>query len=88
MEAFVEFLLEEERDSFDHVELRTLCEELGAPTSEIRKELEDWGLVLKARPKVKTVRGVTSWDNNRWEGNPCGGGSGWEQIAGFSGKKG
>lgn len=40
---------------------------------------------LKRAPKV---RGFNSWDNNRYAGNECAGGSGYEQINGFAGQEG
>lgn len=88
IEDFVEYLLDEDRDSFGHEDLELLSYSLQLSIVKVRVELEGWGLKLSPRQKARTVRGYSSWDENRWEGNPCGGGSGWEQIAGFVGRKG
>ena len=50
-------------------------------------------LVLDGFNMVKRVaadprRGYTAWDNNRWAGNECKGGSGQDQINGFGGQNG
>ena len=88
IEEFVEYLLDDDCYHYDHEDLRVLSYSLQMSISKVRVLLDDWGLKLKVRPKEQQVRGYTSWDSNRWAGNPCGGGSGWEQIAGFGGQKG
>ena len=88
IEDFIEFLMDEDRAQYDHRELQALSYNIRLSASKVRKELDSWGLTLQERPKERRVRGINSWDNNRWAGNPCGGGSGWEQIAGFSGQRG
>lgn len=88
VEAFVEFLLDEDRTSFNHADLGELAFQLQRSRSKIRAELEEYGLMLSERPFEKKVRGFTSNNHNRWHGNPCGGGTGWEQINGFAGQAG
>jgi len=88
VETFVEFLLDDDRTEYDHEDLRALSYSLRQSPRKVRAELDSWGLTLKRREHEREVRGYSSWDENRWQGNPCGGGSGWEQIAGFGGQKG
>lgn len=88
IEAFVEYLLDDERFEYDHEDLQALSASLRLSSHKVRRELDSWGLTLKRRPHEQEVRGFSSWDENRWQGNPCGGGTGYEQIAGFAGKKG
>jgi hypothetical protein len=88
IEEFVEYLLDEDREQYDHEDLQLLAYSLRTSLRKVRAELDSWGLTLKARPHEQEVRGFSSWDENRWQGNPCGGGSGWEQIAGIAGRKG
>lgn len=88
IEEFVEYLLDEDRFEYDHRDLQILSEHLRVSIPKVRAELDSWGLRLKERPHEREVRGFNSWDHNRWAGNPCKGGSGHDQIAGFAGQKG
>lgn len=88
IEDFVEYLLDDDRVSYTHRDLGLLSESLGLSVAKVRAALDSWGLKLAERPHEQEVRGFSSWDNNRWAGNPCGGGTGWEQISGFAGRKG
>jgi len=91
LEAFVEYCLEEEVDRYSHVDLQELAYSLRRSHSKIRKELEEYGLRLRYREKEKEVRGWRSNDNDRWYGKGADrtfGGSGHEQINGFSGQEG
>lgn len=88
LEEFVEYMMDDEREEYDHEELGMLAFSMKLSVPKVRTILDDWGLRLAHRSKEKNVRGYSAWDNNRWAGNPCGGGSGWEQILGFSGQKG
>lgn len=88
IEAFVEYLLDDDRVEYTHVDLVKLARSIRQSTSKVRAELDSWGLTLKRREHEREVRGYSSWDENRWAGNPCGGGTGYEQIAGFAGRKG
>ena len=88
IEDFVEYLLDDDRTEYDHRDLQHLSYSLRLSVRKVRALLDDWGLTLKSRPREREVRGFSSWDNNRWQGNPGSGGSGYEQIAGFAGRKG
>jgi len=87
VEAFAELLYDEDRSSYSFEEISTLSERLRVSIPKLIKELAEYGLKYKGRPKEIVVRGFQSNDHNRWEGNPCSGGSGYEQIAGFAGRK-
>lgn len=88
IESFLEFLVDDERNTFTHEDLGELAYGLQMSRSKVRAELESYGLTLAVRPVEKPVRGFTSNSHNRWHGNPCGGGSGHEQITGFAGRNG
>jgi hypothetical protein len=88
IEAFAELLYDEERSSYSFEEILMLSSCLRISIHKLIKELAGYGLKYKGRPREATVRGFQSNDHNRWDGNPCGGGSGYEQISGFAGRKG
>jgi len=54
----------------------------------LRKRFTDEGFTLVKRATAAPRRGYTAWDNNRWAGNECKGGSGQDQINGFGGQSG
>jgi len=91
VEAFVEFLMEDDREAFDAEDLQALCFSLERSSQNLRRELESWGLRLAHRPNERQVRGFRSNPHDRWYGpgssRTCGG-SGYEQISGFSGQEG
>jgi hypothetical protein len=91
IEDFVEYLLDEDRTSYTHVELVALARSLQLSPSKVRVALDDWGLHLCPRHREQTVRGFTTSSHDRWYGpgsSSSHGGSGWEQISGFAGQKG
>ena len=88
VEAFAELLYDEERSSYSYEEITMLSSCVRVSVHRLIKELEGYGLTYRGRPKKDSVRGFKSNDHNRWDGNPCSGGSGYEQIAGFAGRKG
>lgn len=88
IETFVQFCMDEEHLTFSHLDLRALALNCQMSGSKVRAELEGYGLTLGERKPPKKVRGFTANNHNRWHGNPCGGGSGWEQINGFAGRAG
>ena len=91
VEAFVEYLLDEERDTFTGEELQLLSYNTRTVHRTVRVQLEGYGLKLAERPKAQRVRGFTVSSHDRWYGpgsSPSHGGSGWEQIAGFAGREG
>ena len=91
LETFVQFCLDDDRDTFSHVELRALALNTKQSGNKLRKELEGFGLSLAAREVEKHARGFTANSHDRWHGpGACQshGGSGWEQIQGFAGRRG
>ena len=88
IDSFVDFLMEEGRESFNHVDLTVLNRNLCIPVFAIRQTLEGYGLSLEKRAVVREVRTYSTNSHNRWEGNPCAGGSGSDQICGFAGRAG
>lgn len=88
IESFVSFLLEEERTTFNHMDLTVLNRNLHIPVFVIRNSLESYGFSLEKRAVVREVRTFSTNNHNRWAGNPCAGGSGSDQICGFAGRAG
>ena len=86
--TYVEFLMDDNITTFTGAALQKLNANLRIPVYKLREELESYGLTLANRAHEPQIRGFTSPNNNRWAGNPNAGGSGWEQIAGFAGRKG
>jgi len=84
----VEYLFDDGKETFTTQMLVLVSANTKKTTKIVRQELESYGLILAARTPAKEIRGFSSWDNNRWAGNPGKGGSGWEQVAGFAGKVG
>jgi len=91
IETFVEYVLDEDRTTFDHNDLGELAYGLQRSRCKVRAELEGYGLTLAPRAFEKRVRGFTTSSNDRFFGpGACKshGGSGWEQISGFAGQRG
>ena len=91
VEAFVEYLMDDERDTFTADDLNQLACATKRSNHKVRAELESYGLRLARREKARRVRGVTSNPHDRWYGPGAErtfGGSGWEQINGFGGQDG
>lgn len=100
IESLVQYLLDDERETVTRGEIATMAQNLPfvnekpRPLSEVNDAVLAYaascGYALKlaepVRPKV--VRGINSWDHNRYAGNECAGGSGHEQIAGWAGQEG
>jgi len=88
---FVQYLLDDELETFNASDLNALNKSLRRPVREIRTELESWGLTLASRGKSRRIRGVNTNSNDRFYGpgsDPMHGGSGWEQISGSAGREG
>lgn len=49
IEAFVQYMMDDEREEFNNADLVALSKSLTLPTPEIRKKLETYGLRLKIR---------------------------------------
>lgn len=88
VETFVQYCMDEDRFTFTHLELRALALNCKLSGSKIRADLEGYGMSLGERVVAKQIRGFTANNNNRWQGNPCAGGSGHDQINGFAGRNG
>jgi hypothetical protein len=68
VESFVEFCLDDERDTFSHEDLVVLNFSLRKTVAVLRGELEAYGLRLAPRIPPKKVRGFTTSSNDRWFG--------------------
>jgi hypothetical protein len=91
IEEFAEYLLEDERASFNVTELVALSRDVKKSYHVVRLELESYGFTFERRKHETHARGVSSNDNDRWYGrgaDKTSGGSGWEQITGFAGHNG
>lgn len=91
VEEFVQFCMDDDRTTFNHLDLRALALNCQASGSKIRAALESYGLSLGDRAPDRKVRGFTANSHDRWYGPGASrthGGSGWEQIQGFAGQKG
>ena len=91
VEAFVEFLLDEERMSFTLEEIEALGFCLHVSNPKLISDLKSYGLTMDEREVPKRVRGFQSNSHDRFYGpgsSKMHGGSGWEQISGFAGQKG
>lgn len=91
IEAFVEFCIDDEQETFTHEDLGELAYAMRMSRNVVRKELEGYGLSLAVRAVVKRKRGFTTNSNDRFYGpgsEKMHGGSGHEQIRGFAGQKG
>lgn len=87
----MEFLCEEDRSQYFHQELMALASTAKLSPQKIRIQLKDWGLELVCRLHEQHPRGFTTNSHDRWYGPgscPTFGGSGYEQIAGFAGRRG
>ncbi len=92
VEAFVEFLLDNDRTSFTFMEAEQVARGLGhsTPVYAIRA-IREYGLQMETRVEPKSVRGFQTSSHDRWYGpGACRthGGTGWEQITGFGGQEG
>lgn len=91
VEAFGEFLLDDDRTDFRYDEAEAVALGMGVHPYVVVRALEAIGFKHSGRPLPKRVRGFTSNSHDRWYGlgsSPTHGGSGWEQISGFSGQEG
>lgn len=91
IDEFVGFCMEDDRETFTHVELRALALNMLTSGSKVRDSLESYGLTLEMRDAIKRTRGFTTNSNDRWYGpgsSKSHGGSGHEQIQGWAGRKG
>lgn len=91
VEAFVDYLMADERESFTYMEADLVAKGLRVATYVVIENLQGYGFRYEGRASEKRVRGFKSNNHDRWYGpGACKshGGSGWEQITGFAGQKG
>ena len=91
IEAFVEYMMDDEREVFTHADVNQLAVATRTSNHKVRAELETFGLRLARRERVQRVRGVTTSSHDRYYGpgaEKMHGGSGWEQINGWGGQEG
>jgi len=88
IEAFAEYLLEDDRDSFTLADCQALGASIHLSNSKIRAALEEYGFHYVKPEHGRSVRGFTSNSHDRWSGpGSCAthGGSGQTNISGFAG---
>lgn len=90
VEAFVQWLMDDERDSYTTEEAQVLGQSLRRVLPGLHAELQSWGLTHQRRevPRAKG-RGFNTSSLDRWYGKgscKTHGGSGWEVISGFVGE--
>ena len=91
IEAFVEYMMDDERETFTHADVNQLAVATQTSNHKVRAALEDFGLRLALRENARRIRGFTTNSNDRYYGpgsEKMHGGSGWEQINGFGGQNG
>jgi hypothetical protein len=87
IEAFVQFCMDDDKETFSHEDLTALNFRLRTPVASIRQALESFGLALETRLALKRTRGFTTSSNDRWFGpgsSRTHGGSGFTSQAGTS----
>lgn len=88
---FVDDKLGDEETCFTFIEADKIATEVGIHVSTIVKLAKEAGLDYAGREVPREVRGFHSNSHDRWYGKGSSathGGSGWEQISGFSGQTG
>lgn len=88
VEAFIEAKFGDEDFDIHVWEVTALSYATRTSVLKIRKSLSDEGFTMVRREAGADRRGYTAWDNNRWAGNECRGGSGQDQINGWGGQNG
>jgi len=88
VEAFVEYCLRVGVRTFTPGDAQKIALQPPRPLKSVMDELKSYGLTVVKGVSRSEVRGFTSNSHNRWDGNECAGGSGWEVIAGFAGRAG
>lgn len=88
IEAFVSFLIDDERIQYTKLEMQQLAVSVEKPEFWVSSELKAWGLSIEEQRVLKHTRGFSTSSNDRWYGpgsSKMYGGSGAEQISGFAG---
>lgn len=87
VETYVEFCLRENTQVFRPGDAQRIAQNVQKPLKVVMDDLKSYGLRVEVWGH-REVRGFRSNDHNRWDGNECAGGSGWENINGFAGRTG
>jgi len=89
LNAFIEAKFADEDFEIHVWEVTALSYATKISALKIRKRLTADGFHMVRRQVISGGRrGYTAWDNNRWAGNECKGGSGQDQINGWGGQNG
>ena len=90
VEAFAEFLSDDERDTFTHAEVDAIAVVTQTSHHKVRVALEGYGFTLARRDVERKGRGFQTSSHDRYFGpgaEKTHGGSGWEVISGFAGEE-
>ena len=68
IESFAQFLIDDERETFNSADLVALAFVLQRSTHEITEELKAYGFRLATRDPERRVRGIRTSSNDRWFG--------------------
>jgi hypothetical protein len=68
VEDFAEWLVDDDREEFDHRELQCLNYRLNVSVPSLRKRLESWGFSLAKRGQQRRIRGFNANNHDRWFG--------------------
>lgn len=85
--SFVEYLIEDDRSSYNHVELTALAENTQTLHQKLVKRLAVEGFELEKRAHEPRARGFKSNDHDRWIASPTHGGSGIDSRSGVNGER-
>jgi len=91
VETFVQYLLDEERESFLPGEAQAVAKAIGSDLATVTRTLQDYGLILMNRTVQKATRGITSNPNGTFPfsgANSTFTTSGSDSIIGFAGRAG
>lgn len=86
VEAFAEYLFDDERTSFTYDEVAELSRSLRISIPKLLPELATYGLSYEGRERTQRVRGFKA-TSNRWVDCPTYATSGGDQILGFAGRR-
>lgn len=90
LQAFVEFLVDDERNSFLPGEAQAVAENAKTTLAVVVAALKDWGFEQKFNPPKREVRGFSSNPNGTFPfaANPTFTTPGGSNISGFAGNEG
>ena len=88
LEAFIASKFDDEDFEVHVWEVTALSYATKTSALTLRKRFTAEGFTMVRRQVNASRRGFNAWDNNRWAGNECKGGSGQDQINGWGGQNG